>query len=121
MKYTHTDTDLPIENEYPKLIRDKIPNMIARGGEVADIRTLNDSEYEFYLRKKILEEARELFEADSDEHVLEEAADVAEIVEALIEFKGYSQKDINKVRQEKLESRGGFKKRILMLIAPNRK
>ena len=27
MKYSHTETDLPIENQYPELVRDKIPEL----------------------------------------------------------------------------------------------
>ena len=55
-------TDHPIENEYPKLVRDKIPAIIKdRVGVDVDRRIAkDDQEFLDYLLKKMVEEATEL-------------------------------------------------------------
>lgn len=114
--FQHTVTSLDIENEYPKLVRDRIPEIIkTEGARDVPVKILNDSDFEWWLRKKAIEEATELAEADSDSHLLEEIADVREILEELIRLKGFTTEQIQTVQTEKRQKRGGFDKRILML------
>lgn len=77
-------TNLPIENEYPKLVRDKIPEIIKQlKGLNVPVRQLSeDSEFLEYLLKKIVEEAGELSQATTDSNLKEEIANVYEIVDA---------------------------------------
>lgn len=53
--------------------------------------------------------------AEGAEHVVEEAADVLELIETLLEFHGLDMETVKKVQKEKAIKNGGFKKRILML------
>ena len=116
MKFQHTDTDLPIENEYPKLIRDKIPEIIANNGRKAAVKTIaDDEEYAEFLLKKVVEEAAELAQTHDDTHLVEEAADVYEVIDALLTLKGLTREDVISVQDEKRSERGGFEKRLLML------
>ncbi|HEU0266438.1 MAG TPA: nucleoside triphosphate pyrophosphohydrolase [Candidatus Saccharimonadaceae bacterium] len=114
--FTHTVTDLDIENEYPKLVRDRIPEIIMmEDGRKVPVKILNDAEFERRLRQKAIEEATELAEAETDEHLLEEIADVREILDELERFKGFSAEQVKKVQDQKRARRGGFHKRVLML------
>lgn len=119
MNYAHTDTDLPIEDEYPKLVRDKIPEIVEAQGKTAYVKAMtDDNEYLDFLLAKLIEEATELAHAKSESNQLEELADVAEVIEAILEFKKLNQSDIAKVQDQKRQKRGGFKKRLLMLEKP---
>ncbi|MDB5165528.1 MAG: phosphoribosyl-ATP pyrophosphohydrolase [Candidatus Saccharibacteria bacterium] len=115
MTFEHTITDLPAENEYPKLIRDRIPEIILADGREVDTRTLDDEEFLHFLLKKVTEEAQELENAVTDSNILEEIADVREILDAILELKGVSLEQIQAIQDEKRQKRGGFKLRLLML------
>ncbi|MCC2631340.1 MAG: phosphoribosyl-ATP pyrophosphohydrolase [Patescibacteria group bacterium] len=94
-----------------KLVRDKIPQMIEADGQVAVVRVLDEKEYEDALNKKLLEEAAE-FAADPS---AEEAADVLEILGACLAMQGISREQVEAVRLQKREERGGFDKRIYLM------
>jgi len=121
MNYQHTTTNLPEENEYPKLIRDLIPEVVkqADGFEVKT-RVLDDAEYEQFLRQKVVEEATELQYADTDHNLAEEIADVRELLDTIEKLKGISTEQMKSIQAEKRQKRGGFEKRLLMLEAAKR-
>lgn len=98
------------EQQYNKLVRDKIPAVIRANGAVPQIRTLDDEEYRIELLKKAAEELAE-FTADMS---LEERADVEEVLKALDELQGFTPKQIEQARIEKATARGAFKKRIFL-------
>ncbi len=115
-EFVHTVTNLDAENEYPKLVRDNIPEIIYQhDGIQVPTRVLDDREYEWHLRKKVVEEATELREATSDEHLLEEIVDVQELIDTLKRLKGISDQQVTDVMDQKRAVGGGFSKRILML------
>src|SRR4051812_9732899 len=107
-------SDLPVENEYPKLVRDNIPQIVQdqRGVEVETKILESDNEYVKYLLKKMLEEAAELEHAEQKGNTKEELADIFEIIDALLKVKGLTTEDIRAVQKEKREKNGGFEKRI---------
>lgn len=114
--YEHTITDLPAENEYPKLIRDRIPEIVEADGREVAVRTLEeDAEFLQFLLKKAVEEAEELAHSESEANLLEEVADLRELLDAILDLKGISQEQIQAIQDEKREKRGGFKLRLLML------
>jgi len=117
MKFRHTQTNLQKEREYPKLIRDLIPEIIEkRAGKKPGLRILkNNQEYQKYLLKKVLEEAEEFSKVKDKTHLVEEMADMLELFDAIIKHNKLDKKDIQKIKKEKAQLRGGFKKRILML------
>ena len=96
---------------YNKLVRDKIPEIIAQQGEVANIRVLCDKEYTAALEQKLDEETREFHK----EKNLEELADILEVIYALAEDLGYSKDDLLQVYNQKHEKRGGFHNRIFLI------
>lgn len=117
MEFKHFETSLEKENEYPKLVRDRIPEHAAkRTGKEIKTRILEqDEEYLKFLLKKIEEEANELANAENKEHMAEEIADVSQLLESIMELIGVSREELEKLQKEKVEKNGGFKKRILML------
>ena len=68
---------------YKKLVRDKIPEIIAKEGKKASYRTLEGDELKKALKAKIVEEAHELAQAETEEQILEEIADIQEVITAL--------------------------------------
>jgi predicted house-cleaning noncanonical NTP pyrophosphatase (MazG superfamily) len=96
--------------KYDKLIRDKIPEIIEAKGSKAITDVLDDANYEKYLDAKLSEELKEYLEDGS----VEELADMVEVVYALLDYKGISIEEFEKVRILKVEERGAFKKRLLL-------
>lgn len=114
MEYSHTDTDLPIESQFPKLVRDRIPEIIARGGTSASTHIASDAEYVHHLLRKLIEEATELSRAEPGSHQIEELADVQEVIAAPMEALDVSRAEIEEVRASKCAERGGFGDRTIL-------
>lgn len=116
MKSQHTTT-ATLKNEYPKLVRDKIPQIIAdNDGKHVTTRVLDDDdEFMSFLLKKVIEESNELSKTTTDPDLIEEIADIYEVIDALLEFKGMTRQDVEMIQGTKRAKRGGFKDRLLML------
>lgn len=95
---------------YNKLVRDKIPEIIAADGKTAHTRLLGNNEYLKELIKKLKEEAAE-FEAEPS---IEELADINEIIIAIRETMGIHAGDLEDMRRKKAAKNGRFKKRIFL-------
>lgn len=63
-----------------KLVRDKIPEIISRNQEVPIERVLNHNDYCNELKKKLIDEANEVFTAPNVEKMKKEIADVLEVI-----------------------------------------
>ncbi len=96
--------------EYNKLIRDKIPEIIKSSGNSCCVEVMDDDTYVKYLDQKLNEELAEYQEEKS----IEELADLLEVVYAVVEARGYTVDELERVRKEKAEKRGGFKKKLLL-------
>lgn len=94
-----------------KLVRDRIPEIIRASGRTPNVRVLDAAAYESALHEKLLEEAAELREADSDER-LGEAADVLEVLIALAAFHGFTLDDVVRAAEDKAVERGAFSDRL---------
>ena len=95
---------------YDKLVRDKIPEIIEKSGKQCEIEILSNEKYLEMIDKKLDEE---LMEYHKDKNI-EELADLLEVIYAATKARGYSIKDLEKIRSEKAEKRGGFDKKILL-------
>ena len=96
---------------YNKLVRDKIPKIIESSGNTCTTRILSHEEYIDMLDKKLNEECAE-YQADKN---IEELADILEVIYAIAKAKGTSIEELEKVRLEKAEKRGGFDEKILLI------
>ena len=95
---------------YNKLVRDKIPEIIQKSGKQYETEILSDEKYLEMIDKKLDEE---LAEYHKDKNI-EELADLLEVIYAATKARGYSIGELEKVRIEKTEKRGGFDKKILL-------
>lgn len=98
---------MPIHN---KLVRDRIPEIIKNSGKIPHCHILANDEYLSELDRKLNEECAE-YQTDKS---IEELADMLEVMYAIAEARGYSISELERVRMEKAEKRGGFKKRIYL-------
>lgn len=94
-----------------KLIRDRLPEIMRSQGQTLFERRLDDAEYAVELKKKLLEEAAEAVAAGPDS-LIEELADVLEVVIALAEASGTSLSEVEASRLAKRAERGGFSGRV---------
>ena len=94
--------------EYNKLIRDKIPKIITSSGKQCLVETMNEPEYIEALDCKLNEELEE-YQADKS---LEELADLLEVMYAVVRARGYTTEELERIRKQKAEKRGGFEKRL---------
>ena len=99
---------------FNKLVRDNIPNIIENNGEKAITRILSDKEYRVELYKKLLEECNELITAKISNNIIEEAADVFEVLKAISELEGKNIDAVIESSKQKRLKRGGFIKKIFL-------
>ena len=95
---------------YSKLVRDRIPEIIAAGGKTCICEELSDGVYLDFLDKKLNEELAEYQESKS----LEELADLLEVMQAVVKARGWSWEELEQVRADKAAERGRFEKKILL-------
>jgi predicted house-cleaning noncanonical NTP pyrophosphatase (MazG superfamily) len=95
---------------YDKLIRDKIPEIIAADGKKCKTRVLSQSEMQKHLIAKLQEEVDEL----QKQPCIEEIADVLEVLMSLAIQMGSNMDEVEHVRRVKHAKRGGFEKRLFL-------
>ena len=95
---------------YNKLVRDRIPEIIEASGKTCVIEILSDEDYLCMVDAKLDEE---LAEYHKDQNI-EELADLMEVIYAAAIARGHTLKELEQVRAEKAEKRGGFAKKILL-------
>lgn len=96
---------------YNKLVRDKIPqNINSELGRKCKYKTLSDEEYLKELNKKVIEEANEFIEENS----IEELGDLMEVLNAIMQLKGYSLEEVKSIMKSKEQNNGAFKDRIFL-------
>lgn len=100
---------------YRKLIRDKIPEKMTRVGAAFEIRKLGKKKFEKELLKKVSEEASGLLTARNKNGLVEELADVLDVVDEIRRFKKIKTSEIQKAQKENTRKKGGFRKRIYLV------
>lgn len=100
-----------------KLWRDKAPSLMEDTGSVIHIKTLTDEEYNDCLKDKLEEEAAEVKNASTKKELLEEIADVLEVIDAICKFHNISSQVLEECKQKKYLERGGFYNRKFVTFA----
>lgn len=96
---------------YDKLVRNKIPDIIASSGKTVTFRKLNAAEYIEALEKKLDEEIAEFHESKS----IDELADVLEVLHALKIALGFDDGEVIDTRLAKNNKRGDFLGKVFLI------
>lgn len=95
-----------------KLIRDRLPAMMQAQGLQVFTRRLDDAEFLARLKDKLVEEAAEARAAAGRGELIEELADLREVLLALIAAAGVTEAEVEAARLAKRTARGGFDERV---------
>lgn len=99
---------------YKKLIRDKIPEIIKTNGAYPETRVLGKTEFQKELKKKVVEEAIELEKSKSKKELINELADMMELLDEIILENQIDKSKLLKIKKQKQLVRGGFKNKIFL-------
>ena len=97
--------------KYNKVVRDKIPEIIAESGKKSNIKQLDDTSFLAELEKKLIEEVNEYSESKD----VEELADLLEVIYRISELRGVNSDELDKIRKDKAEKRGKFTNNVFLL------
>lgn len=101
--------------EFYKLVRDHIPINIESKGETAKTFQLDAKELLKYLKEKAIEESYEFFWEDDDDKMIEELADIYEVIRSTCKIFGINIEELVVIADKKAEKKGGFEKGIFLL------
>ncbi len=107
------------KREFNKLVRDKVPHKIKQGGETVNIARLTGEALLKALRDKLIEEAFEVLDAVDEDSIVEELADVCEVINAILANLDVRRDDLSDIQQAKKEKAGGFKDGTILLDTTN--
>lgn len=96
--------------EFPKLVRDRIPEIIRENNQKPRFRKAYKDKEEKWLRKKVLEESRE-FEEEGN---IKELADLYAVLKEYLEAEEIEFSDLDEIEDEKSDDKGGFDERIIL-------
>jgi len=95
-----------------KLIRDNMPEIMRQKEVFVHHRYMEHEEFIARLKDKLQEESAEVKQAGNDDELLEELADVLEVIHSLAKASDITMEQIEKARLEKHAAKGGFDKKI---------
>jgi len=99
--------------KYNKVVRDKIPEIIAESGKKYNLKQLDDESFLAELEKKLIEEVNEYSESKD----VEELADLLEVIYRISELRGVNSEEFDKIRKDKAEKRGKFASNLFLIDA----
>ena len=99
--------------KHNKVVRDKIPEIIAESGKKSNIKQLDDTSFLAELEKKLIEEVNEYSESKD----VEELADLLEVIYRISELRGVNPDELDKIREDKVEKRGKFASNLFLIDA----
>ena len=94
--------------QYNKLVRDNIAGWHEENGHIVTVRYLEGAELTKALCEKLHEEADEVHAAASQKELIEEIADVQQIIDNLCLHLGITSEEIYAIQKEKRDRKGGF-------------
>lgn len=95
---------------YDKLVRDRIPEIIAEQGKACEFYVADEAE----LGHRLIEKMREEISEFEEEPSVEELADVYEVFLGIIQQWNFRLSDIVFLANRKASSRGKFQKGIIL-------
>jgi predicted house-cleaning noncanonical NTP pyrophosphatase (MazG superfamily) len=101
---------MPTER-HDKLVRDRIPEIVAASGARPETRVADPVEFRALLRAKLVEEVHEFLEDENPA----ELADILEVVRALGVDLSTEPEELERMRAKRATERGGYGERIVLL------
>lgn len=95
-----------------KLVRDKTVKRMKNAGIITHYTILKDEYLCDALKQKLIEESNEVKDASDRKEIISELADVFEVIESLCRVYKISDTEIQLVKQDIREKRGGFEEGI---------
>ncbi len=104
-----------------KLVRDGIPDIIRASGREPRVRYIAGEELVAALGAKLCEEAQEAADVvGSRQQLVEELADVQEVLTALMKATGITREEVGRMAATKALERGGFEDGAWLEEQPDR-
>lgn len=100
---------------YNKLVRDNMPNLIEKTGKIVKYEIADPIFLKAYVKDKILEEAEELFQAESLTSEIEEVIDLLTIIDKFLDVCQINKEQLNKAIKEKGNYKGFFENNYYLL------
>ncbi len=97
-----------------KLARDKTLETMEKTGITTTHRILNTKEFLVALQQKLIEEAQEIIEAHDRKNIIQEIADVFEVIDAFKKVYKITNEEIIMAKEEIYQERGGFDNKIFL-------
>lgn len=94
---------------YNKLVRDKIPQTMQNEGKVVYYSMLDGDNLRKMLKVKLIEESRDVSKAMTKEEMINELADISEVIEAIYEVFDIAEIDVDLAKHKKIEEKGTYK------------
>lgn len=107
------------QQEFNKLVRDRIPEKIQRNGEEAITVNLEKRAFSSLLKRKLVEEALEVLDSKSDEDLIIELADVLEVIDGILSQHQIDLKTVISKKDKKREQSGGFEEGVFLKKTSN--
>ena len=104
---------------FNKLVRDKIPQKIKNNGEEVVTAQIENDILLQLLKRKLVEEALEVFDSSDRDDISAEIADVLEVLDGIKTQMGISQEEIQEKKEQKKEKAGGFEKGVYLKRTSN--
>lgn len=110
----------PFDPKYPKqafykLVRDKIPIIIESKGEAVKSYDLDANELLKFLKQKAIEEAYEFFWENDTEKIVDELADIYEVIRSTCKIFEISMEELTSIADKKADKKGGFEKGTFLI------
>lgn len=97
-----------------KLVRDKFPEIYESLGQEAAIEKLSKIDLSKALLDKIIEEAAEIKPESSREELLEEIADIQQIIDDLKSENNLTNEEVANIQKDKKAKKGGFREGVFI-------
>lgn len=100
-----------------KLWREKLIKRMEKTGSIIHTKILSGEEYDVELRSKLVEEAREVQASRNREELVQEIADVYEVIDSLLKHHRLTKEEVLAAQAAKKDDRGGFEKHTYVTTA----
>ena len=99
---------------YNKLVRDLIPYQLVAKGKAVLWKDAKEEEILRYLAMKLREETTELINAKNNKEIIEEMADVREVLDTIAKQFGIKEDEVIACQNMKRSKKGGFTKFFIL-------